>query len=253
MYKNKKISIIISSVLSVLLVAVFVYTAYVMSFSDDDKKAKLTESEIEELREDYPLVYEGTADVSFMTMDREKEFCETYAYCEIVGDVRCSIIGTTTGDDELDEKLIDNGISLSLVQCYVPVKLIKDSEGLLPKGYEFSYQYLKREEYILPKPQVGSRIVIPLYINGILDEPRFEIGHSHTYYVTKDEYVLAVCNNEADKFTGLKVETLLNELKKSDEQRETYLKNRKAEYKKNENRGFESIEMLKEKLANKDK
>ena len=140
------------------------------------------------------------------------------------------------------------------MQCSVPVKLIKDSEGLLPEGYEFSYQYLKRDEYNLPTPQIGNRIVLPLYINGILDEPRFEIGHTHTFYVTKDEYVLAVHNNEAEKFTGVKIETLLNELKKSDEQREEYLEFRKAEHIKNKerglDRGFESFEILKEKLLN---
>ena len=241
--------------ISLLLICTLLI-AFTPQIQKESETKRLTESEIEILRENYPIFTGSPPQINsnraYTPIEEMKEMCETFVYCEVVDDYYYGVVNLATGDVEFDVKLESHGLD-KMNHCYFTVKVLSDVEKLIPDGFEFTYSFSEIYFDYIPYPKPGDRYVIPLYING-KDDLKFETAHKTMFYVTTDGYVLATYNSDAESFTGIKVNELMEKLKKTPEQKEKYLEFRRSEYEStNGSRGFESIEMLKEKLANKDK
>lgn len=195
----------------------------------NSKYEKLTKNEIENLRVNYPL-YSGSPDGFFVTseyvpIDTVVDLSDTFVYCEVIGNVYYSRYEMSTGDTEFDEKLESYGAGLEVTKFYYPVKVIKDTEGLLSEGFEFSYSCSSVYYDLMPQPDIGDKLIIPLHLykrdNG---EVMYETGNQAVFYVTDKEYVLAAFKSDADeKYSGLKAENVMNVLKKTAEQKEEWI------------------------------
>lgn len=246
---RRKFTLLATIICAVLLVVLF--TGILQSVEITKASEKLTQSEIEILREEYPL-YSGTSplfntDRPFTPIDEMKEICDTFVLCEVVGDSYSGMVNTTTGDVEFDEKLESNGLGY-IKTYYFPVKILSDTEGIMPEGFEFAYSFSEYYVDFIPFPKIGTKLIVPLSINGI-SEKKYSPAHSTMFYVTDDDYVLAVYNSDAESLTGVKVKELMEKLKKTSEQKEKYLELRKWEYEStNGRRGFSSVENLKKEV-----
>ena len=214
-------------------------------------KEVLTSQEIISLREKYPVFDEEIPNPENVIM-RKISFEErittvdTFAYCEVVGDVRYIKVNAGSGHEILDNKLNDMGIDTTLIKYQYPVKIISDTEGLFDEGTEIYYTNGLSNQNYSPAPNIGDKIIIPITVDRYNDLI-FSTRQGY-YYVTDNDYVLSgYAEDEGFEFTGIKRSELMKKLKKTDKQVDVYNELRKIQ---NKNFGETVSEYVK---RNKDK
>ena len=244
--KNNKNLIIIA-----LLVIAFIIPASVIipSLIPEDI---LTEEEVAKIREknNYRIYkfdpsFWGTTDFKEVSFRETVKNTDTFAYCEVIGDAE--FVELEAGE------MINKGATMRIHRLNV----IKDSEGIFNEGDEFCFAYGLMNQGTTPRPKDGEKIILPIsliFLNGYEKDEYFAYsGETGYYYVTDDGYVISAFEEEEGcVYSGKTVDNLLKALRKTKEERESYLKPYSERYEKTEGKfGFTSIEMLKEQIKEK--
>ena len=227
---KKKWKIIIPVIVSVIAGIIFL-------LFPKTAEEKLSEDEINALRADYKVYNEENPLVDYkaeyynQTVRDYVKNADTFVYCEVSADAFFE--ESTVGD-------IKN----------IPVKVICDTEGILPEGFEFAFIYGILNEGYSPSPEKGEKAVIPIHISFYDDEIQFGSSKNGYYYVTDDGFVLAAFEERGtDVYTGLKLENLLSKLKKTHSEKTEYINLNKEHYQKSNGfNGFENLESFKNRI-----
>ncbi len=184
-----------------------------------EEAPRLTESQIAQLREQYPICGINEPPLVSMgqsTVEEIKERAESFVYGEVIGDYTFYYVNGTTGHEELDAKRKANGINDVYEFYEYTVKILDDTEGKYTKGEEITIAANTMFMDYNPKLSDGMRVVVPV----VRDEEKPSRSHysvSGLYYVTEDGYVLSAFDEatRAQKAnSGITVEQLFKELKK---------------------------------------
>ena len=241
-----------NAVLLVVLIILMSAITLALCYPAYNHEVKLTEAEIKTIREenDYKIIKENEnplAAAKEITFRERVQSNDTYAYCEVIAKPKAVETFISTGDPELDKK---TGTRTMIVYT---VKVIDDSEGLFNKGDTFTYCYGLAYQDISPKPEVGSRIVLPIKLGFESSSADAYSGYNGYYYITDDGYGIAAFEEETKTYySGKTAENILKSLKKTDAERNAYLAEEKRMYEKSGGKyGFTSIEMLREQIKEK--
>jgi hypothetical protein len=211
MRNKKSIAIICGTVLAAI-------TSIVLGMN---KTNRLSESEISNLRKQYPVC--GTDDMGSLAVQISETLEEklarnniySFVYGEVAGDRETYFYNLATGDEVLESKL--SGTGLSVYEYYeYPILVLEDTEGYHAKGEMITIAGNMMFKDSKPELTNGMKIVVPLVENYDKESRNYftEVG---MYYVTDDEYVLSAYDEESlsnTAYTGLKVQALLKELGK---------------------------------------
>ena len=171
---------------------------------------RLSEAEIAELREEYP-VYTVFAppmvDMKTPSLDELIDLCDCFVYGEFTGEPQRRVRWGSLVGVELRESY-----------CY-PFQVIGDTEGYYKPGDVLLVEIDGWWADCAPQPRIGMRMVFGSYESR---EAPGETGYMAvgTYYVTEEGHVLAAFpENEKimkarGSYTGVKVEYLLKKLRK---------------------------------------
>lgn len=191
--KNKKrIILIVVAVVTILLIA-----AAFLSKPDTPANC-LTAEEVAALRGQYPICRGVHPIISVKKVSLEEciELSESFVYAEATGEINRY---GSYGYPFYEYALI----------------VIKDTEGIFKKGDKITIA--ANAEYFEPydpKLEKGMRVVVPVVRDSDV-EGRTWYDREGMFYVTDDEYVISVFEEEAgNEKSGMKVDALLNELKK---------------------------------------
>lgn len=202
----------------IILSVVFSIIIYVTGFGEK----RLTESEIDALRGEYPICGNNSGIVDFAsdlpsTADY-KERATTFVHCKVVGDGQSYFKNVTTGQVELDEKRVANGIGRTYEFCTYTFGVIDDSEGIYQKGDEFTLTInLDLMKDLNPQFINGKEFIIPLFIEEVQEDPSY--GRTGIMYVTKEGYAISAFTGPLmaraeDPYNGMKADAVLKALKK---------------------------------------
>ncbi len=180
----------------------------------------LSESVVAQLRDRYPVVKnlspEGVYS-AFVTLDMVKDVDGgSFVYGMMVSDEEYSSTVVSTGYPELDEKRENEGIDNTVHFFLNTFEVIDDSESMYEKGTTLTLSSNVIFKGHLPIFEKGQKYVIPVKESSI-EEGIYNYTCVGIFYVTEDGYVLAAYDEEGrseKKYTGMKVEQLLRELKK---------------------------------------
>lgn len=182
------------------------------------KERRLSEDEIEALREQYPICGMGDSVLGFriptsIETKIDRGVVYTFVYAEILDDYQTYYINISTGDEVFDEKAASKGFGVYEYYEY-PIRVIEDVTGQYQEGDLLTIagnMMLKDEK---PDLQPGMKMIIPLKENDSKDTRNYftEIG---MYYVTEDGYAISAYDETELSRTarsGIKVKKLLKEL-----------------------------------------
>lgn len=203
-------------VLSVVLLCIVCFI-YFTNKKDD----QLSKSQIQELREKYPICGIKVPPLSSMrniTLDEAIKKSESFVYGEVIGDFSTYKVSVSTGYDVLDKKSQANGIPDTTEFYEYPILVIKDSEGIYSEGDQITITANTMFMEYNPTLSKGMKIVVPV-IRDPKVTSRNHYGAQGMYYVTEDGYAItAFEENLATKrsrtINGIKVNELLDNLKK---------------------------------------
>ena len=185
-------------------------------------KKYLSEEQIEELREDYPvyqLAYPPQFSGGFPTLDQLIGDADTFVYGEIIEDLEIYSKNVLTGIPAIDEKKERMGYSSEYTFGRYRLRVIEDTENIFKPGDEIILSF--NSEFIDYNPELknGMKIVYSAFQweNDPKQTSYMTVG---TYYVTDDGYALSAFPEEQKimqargTYSGVKVEYLLKQLKK---------------------------------------
>ncbi len=242
--KNKRLIII------GLISLVFIIAAAVLipSLIPEDR---LTEEEIVQRRENnnyrirkFDRNKYGTFDFAEVAFRERVEQTDTFAYCETIKDKE--YIELEPGE------LVPKNSKMRIHTA----RVIKDSEGLFKEGDVIVFAYGLMPQDYCPQPKVGDKMIIPVnlhFIDSVEREWNTGSGNDGYYYVTEDGYCIAAFEEEEGfVYSGKTVDNLLKALRKTDEERESYLSRYRERYENTNGKfGFNSIEMLRKQIREK--
>ena len=187
-----------------------------------DKNQRLTESQILELRDKYPVCGINAPPLMEMAPDgayqfeRALERSEAFVYGEIIGDYKLYSKKVTTGYEELDQKREENGINSSYKYYEFTLSVINDTSGTYTEGDIITITDNTAFMDYNPTFVDGMKVVVPIY--GRNDEKypnRKAITAVGIYYVTEDGYAISAFNEETRsnyELSGMKVEEAMEKL-----------------------------------------
>jgi hypothetical protein len=207
-------------VIALAIVVVISGLAVWNSTKANEPKPHLTEAQIAELREQYPiygikvppLVERGKE----ATLEEAIERAESFVYGEVIGDYTIYYKNISTGHEELDAKRKANGIS-DLEEFYeYTITVLDDTEGLFTKGEQITIASNTMFMEYKPSLSDGMQVVVPV-IQSREKESRYGYGVEGTFYITEDGYAIAAFD-EARRakrvYSGITLEELFEVLKK---------------------------------------
>ena len=175
----------------------------------------LSQIKIDELRNKYPICY-GTPQNIMMRIPTFQDILnsvDTFVYANVVSEINHYNEKISTGYKELDDKRIQNGISDISRFFEYTLEVIGDTESKIDSDTQFITIFSNSifEEYY-PVLKQDMRIVVPVKKT---DENKYSFMKYGLYYVTDDDYVLSAYEeSEETKLSGVKINILLNLLKK---------------------------------------
>ena len=189
---NKKIAIIISVVLLVLIGAVYVV------YKNPVPKVTLSQEEIEELRELYP-VNDETPAIADMRVASFEEYIDR-SDCFVVAEVVSK-----------PDKYYKKGIVTDAFIKY-EIRIIRDIwDSLEQDTIEISYNSMF--DVGMPSMEVGSKFIIGGGYNS--ETGMLETNSNTMFYVTEDGYVLSVKSEESkNRHTGSTVDDIINYIRR---------------------------------------
>lgn len=182
-------------------------------------KKYLSEEQIEELREDYPvyqLAYPPQFSGGFPTLDQLIGDADTFVYGEIIEDLEIYSKNVLTGIPAIDEKKERMGYSSEYTFGRYRLRVIEDTENIFKPGDEIILSFNSEFIDYRPKFEKGMKVVFGVS----LDQRGTGYPTVGTYYVTDDGYALSAFPEEQKTmksrgtYSGVKVEYLLKQLKK---------------------------------------
>lgn len=216
---NKKTGTVFFTLMALILVA---GCTIGLLFSRNVFDTSLSETQIMELRETYPICGD-VAKIPALVEKRDftwaeiKKYNDTFIYATIDGEMMTFQRYVSTGDPELDKKRQENGIGDVYTFYEYPITVIEDTEGLYQPGDKLTMAANTIFLDYNPKLSKGMKMIIPA-VPDSQKETRVQFGLKGMYYVTEDEHVLSAFDESTalmkEKLTGKKVDTLLRELKK---------------------------------------
>lgn len=198
--------------LSVMIIGIL-YIALKVSHND-----KLTEEEILELRELYPMsdmtCALGQANPVPLDQLLDKGTVCTFVYGEIIGDVTESSKPYSTGDQIMDDKLEKNGLNLLRFFEY-QISVIEDTEGRYQPGDVVTIYSNAIYRDMYPEFSDGMKVIVPL-AKGDEVPNRDTYGVVGMYYVTENGYAISAYDENtlaSTTYSGSRVSVLLEDLK----------------------------------------
>lgn len=216
------------NLLSILIsITIFgIFLASPLNRLPNSTSKKLSESEIENLRAEYPIFSSSPdfLDVKPMSLDEVISLADTFVYGEVIGN-------SSEYEKEIDiqfpaikEKHEKLGIDNKVIFYEVPIKIIYDSEGIMNEGKKITIVQNIIFKKHSPNLQKGMKFVIPLSpeIKAEGVPKRFDYTRDGMFYVTESGYTLSVFDETSNQFknrnnlttSGIKVEDLMELLKK---------------------------------------
>ena len=183
-----------------------------------EEAPRLTEEQISELREQYPLYTENApplVDMDTWSLKQVKANSDSFVYAEVVGDISYYTVSASTGNEQLDEKRRANGISDEFQFYEYTLTVLGDTSGEYEKGEEITIASNVMFMDYLPKLSDGMRMVIP--VSRDPEKPsRSYYQLEGIYYITEDEYAISAFEEklEPQPLSGMKVDELMQEMKK---------------------------------------
>ena len=185
----------------------------------NEPKPHLTEAQIAQLREQYPIYgieQPLFIDMEESTLEERIERAETFVYGEVIGDYTTYYKNISTGHEELDAKRKANGISDVYEFYEYTIRIMDDTEGLYTKGEEITIA--SNIDFIDYNPQLsdGMRVVVPV-TRDKEKSSRSYYNVAGMYYVTEDGYALSAFNEQTrakKAYSGITLEELFEVLKK---------------------------------------
>lgn len=204
-------------IISIFVIVCLICGFVIFNILDDQK---LSKEQIIALREQYPIC--GVEEPEGMSMvkiplEEVKKQSETFVYGEVIGDPLIYEVALSTGNSALDSKRATNGITEKYDFYEYEISVIDDSESVYSKGDVITIaSNIVFKEYN-PQLSNGMKIVVPV-VKDDKKEGRTHYTVDGMYYVTQDEYVISAFDenimNSKSAMSGLKVDVLLNKLKK---------------------------------------
>ena len=195
----------------------FVFCVSMVNYPEE----RLSAEQVTELRDQYPVCGKKVPEMitlRTMEIDEVKNLVETFVYGEVVGDISKYNVTTSVGNEALAEKRSSNGIEDVFEFYEYTISVISDSEGKYSKGDIITIA--SNADFIdyNPKLSEGMKIVVPV----VQDDEKLSRNYyclEGMYYVTPEEYAIAAFDEteipvSRNASSGVKVETLLNELRK---------------------------------------
>ncbi len=214
--RNRRKNIIIFSALLVVL-------SICCIINECNKHDRLEEAQIAELRNDYPicgLEAPGMIDLVPLSLSEVKARAETFVYGEVIGEFDIYSTKLSTGNTALDEQRQENGIIDEYSFYEYTISVIADTEGILKKGEKITISDNAIFMDYNPKLSDGMKVVVPIMRrdNDVVNRAYYTT--SGMFYVTDDEYVISVFDENTttskakDLLSGVNVDVLLKKLKK---------------------------------------
>lgn len=208
--------LIASSGLVVLAALITIMVIAIMN-----KTTSLTKEQVTALREKYPICAEkipASLSMRKPTLERVKESSETFVYGKIEGEVETYNKTISTGNSQLDKKWAEHGITGDTKFFRYNIKVINDSENMMETGEEIQVwaNYIFVDYY--PRFFDDMEVVIP--VSAITNDDGYPYNAVGSYYVTEDGFAISAFDEvqaqveDGSGYSGLRVEELLNNLKK---------------------------------------
>lgn len=212
---------VIAACLCLAIVGVFTNLSH-------SSKPRLSEDEISQLREQYPIsgqkapemvsIYPEPLETQIELTKKFHSNPETYTfvYAEVVGEVTSFDKNMSTGHSALDAAYKQHGINLNHEFYEYTLSVIKDSERNHKEGDIITiYANMMFIDYY-PKLTDGMKIVVPI---ADYDEPnntRYGFDNVGMYYITENGYAISAYDEESllkkEPMSGMHVDDLLKEL-----------------------------------------
>lgn len=189
---RKKIVIIISVILLVLIGAVYVI------YKNPVPKVTLSQEEIEKLRELYPVNDETPAliEVEPASLEEYIDRCDCFVLAEVVGE---------------PDKYYTTGI-FSCAWVKYEVRVVCDIWDSLEQD-TIVITYNSESDVGMPSMEVGSKFMIGGGYNS--ETGMLETNSNTMFYVTEDGYVLSVKSEESkNRHTGSTVDDMINYIRR---------------------------------------
>ncbi len=181
----------------------------------------LSAEEIATLRKQYPIYTNvppttTRADIPFMTI---LTWFPTATLVEITSPPQYySVSLSGTLPEQLEEKWEDMDLVNRAYFFEYEAVVLEDAAGILQPGDVITLSCTKEMEECTPELKVGQKL-LTLLDKAASEKPnRYVFDREGAYYVTEDDYILSVFEEEKDaQYTGWKADAFLDELRQIDQ------------------------------------
>ena len=211
-----------NKILICILVIIAISLCLICLFSLNNKEDRLTDEQISQLREQYPIC--GIIEPPNVSLNHNIslediiELSDSFVYGEVVGDYKTYFVNASTGKTEADKKRKEKGIEDTFEFYEYTLNVINDTEGKYQKGDVITISDNIIFKDYNPKLSDGMKVVVPVFEGKNVKHPtRRSYSVIGMYYVTNDGYAISAFseNKQAKKIhSGLKVEEILKQLEK---------------------------------------
>ena len=197
----------------VFIITLIITIACYMMYINFDR---LTDVQIEALRDEYPICFGEPYGVSMIypSLEDITSIADTFVYAKIVGDVKRYTIDISVENDALEEKHKQYGISNTYEFYEYTLEIIRDTEKQFTRSNGQTITIVANsmfEEYY-PVLKKDMRVVVPVHKRN---DNKYDYTKYGFYYVTEDDYVLSAFEESSiSSKSGIKINSLMDQLKK---------------------------------------
>lgn len=180
---------------------------------------RLNDSQIEELRLEYPLCgIEAPLGASLRSFSLKEciDMSESFVYGKVVGEARKYSVSVNLGDAELEKKSEDNEIDRVHEFYEYTVSVIGDTEGKYAPNDKITISANTLMENFNPKLKDGMEVVVPVIQDKNVKSRNYYTVYG-MFYVTDNGYALSAYEENPkgrSALSGEKVDVLMQKLKK---------------------------------------
>ncbi|MBE5949581.1 MAG: hypothetical protein E7261_11240 [Lachnospiraceae bacterium] len=212
--KVKKYYVIVLMIIVVLVAGCVFLEEWISS------EQRLSEKQIAELREQYPICginIPATISMRKSSLTETKEIAESFVYGKVVGDMSTYSISASAGNASLDNKREENELIDTFDFYEYTIAVIEDTAGKYAEGELITIAANTAFIDFNPKLIDGMQVVVPVVEDSEVDGRNYYTVFG-MYYVTEERYVIAAydeeqLNDSKDVFGGIKVDSLMKKLK----------------------------------------
>ncbi len=211
---NNKKKYFIGIVLALVIIGIPIFLLLNKNIFNDKNNRNLTATEIEDLREQYPLADSSLSMLDYSDMELDEVVKEAQAFID-VEIVKILPNYTTSFKENYGQKTVD--ITLEFMQYELKIIDVIASDGTFTKkpGETLILSLSGLEKNIFPELKEGMKAIIPVEAASGPHEGKYSIYIDTFYYVTSNDYILSAyeeTNNEY-KYTGVKKSEFKKDIK----------------------------------------